>query len=297
MSQAQHDSGAAGLTGAEFDRLADHLADALDPHEAAEVDRLIADDPRWADAHAELLVADAAVRSALAGVATPVGPMPADVASRLDDALRGLPPLTPMPGVASLSAARARRRKFAVNVASIAAAIVVIAGGIAAASTWLSGDFATSTTSGSADSAAGAPSLGEAAGVPPAYAAGPVFMVSGMNYTNATLGQLTAPRAVSGIPDTGPQSVTKDGLGVPQAVRNDAPATLTRLLDPGALAACLGAIRTLDPGTVRTVDYARFEGEPALIVAVQLGSESTVIAVGPDCGQSGPDLKSLTRVP
>jgi hypothetical protein len=40
------------------------------------------------------------------------------------------------------------------------------------------------------------------------------------------------------------------------------------------------------------LDYARFEGQPALMIVVRQAASSTIIAVGPDCGVLGADEKA-----
>ncbi|MDG4834740.1 hypothetical protein O7627_36345 [Solwaraspora sp. WMMD1047] len=82
------------MTGGQFrevdpDLLADYVGGALTgtPAEAT-VDRLIAEDPSWERAYAELVHATDAVRVDLAGWAAVPEPMPADIADRLTAALR-----------------------------------------------------------------------------------------------------------------------------------------------------------------------------------------------------------------
>jgi hypothetical protein len=40
------------------------------------------------------------------------------------------------------------------------------------------------------------------------------------------------------------------------------------------------------------LDYARFEGQPALVIVVRQVLTSKIIVVGPDCGISGVDEKA-----
>jgi hypothetical protein len=332
VSRAQGGSDAAGLTEEEFDRLADYLADALDPQDAAEVHRLVAEDPRWSTAYAALSAADAAVREILAGPIYAVGPMPADIAARLDSALRdvartshssvtdvpaprvssvaGVGSITSSaagssaagssPAVASLAAARAKRRRIVTGIAAAAAAAVAIVGGLAATTNLFDRAQQSLAGAGSASDSAGSQSRAEAA-APSAAAAPtePVFLASGSDYSMTTLGQLSAPPTAFGASaGVSAQDTAKHGVGpVPQPVREGAPAPLARLLDRAALSACLDAIRAINPGSVVAVDYARFAGSPALVVLVEQGNTSTVVAVGSDCGRSGADQKGAARVP
>jgi hypothetical protein len=50
------------------------------------------------------------------------------------------------------------------------------------------------------------------------------------------------------------------------------------------------------PGVVTSVDYAQFAGQPALVVLVQQTGGRTAVAVGPDCGSTGPDQKASVPV-
>jgi hypothetical protein len=336
VSRAQGGSDAAGLTEEEFDRLADYLADALDPQDAGEVHRLVAEDPRWSTAHAALTEADAAVREILAGPIYATGPMPADIAARLDSALRdvartshpvtdvptprvssvagvgsitssaagsspaGSSPAASSPVASSLAAARAKRRRLVMGIAAAAAAAVAIVGGLAATTNLFDRAQQTTAGAGSALDSGGSPSRAEAAAPSAAGAPNePVFLASGNDYLMTTLGQLSAPHpAFSTSGGVSAQDSAKQAIGpVPQPVREGAPAPLARLLDRAALSACLDAIRAINPGSVVAVDYARFAGSPALVVLVEQGNTSTVVAVGPDCGRSGADQKAAARVP
>ena len=63
---------------------------------------------------------------------------------------------------------------------------------------------------------------------------------------------------------------------------------LARLEDPQALRDCLGAIVTAHGGTASAVDYARFQGRPALIVILATGDRHRIVVAGPACGINGP---------
>jgi hypothetical protein len=297
VSRAQDGSGAAGLTDGELDRLADYLADALDPDDAAEVDRRLAGDHRWSAARAALVEADAAVRDLLAGPVAAAGPMPTEIAARLDETLRGLSGLPaaastatePKPNVSSLATARAKRRRFITAIATVAAGAVAVVGGLNVA-TAMTENTVQSTAVGGAN---GSPLGGEAAaasGVPPALMMdAPVYFASGTNYTSATLGRLSAPLAAA-VSEVPPQNLTKDAIrSVPQVVRDRVPNALARLLDQAELSTCLRAVLATYAGSVTALDYASFAGDPALIVLVRQGKISTVVAVGPNCGRAGAD--------
>jgi hypothetical protein len=62
---------------------------------------------------------------------------------------------------------------------------------------------------------------------------------------------------------------------------------LARLRPQGALQSCLNEIAAENGGgeiTVQTVDYARYSGNPALIVHFTAGNGAWAWASGPDCG-------------
>jgi hypothetical protein len=186
------------------------------------------------------------------------------------------------------------------GIATAVAAAVAIVGGLAATTNLFDRAQQSTAGAGSAMDNGGSPSRAEA-DAPSAAAAPiePVFLASGSDYSMTTLGQLSAPRPAFEASDgVSAQDTAKRGIGpVPQSVRKGAPTPLARLLDRAALSACLDAIRAINPGSVVAVDYARFAGSPALVVLVQQGNTSTVVAVGPDCGRSGADQKGTAQVP
>jgi hypothetical protein len=74
---------------------------------------------------------------------------------------------------------------------------------------------------------------------------------------------------------------------------------LSRLGARNALMACLEAITVENAGgpiTVQTIDYARFEGAPALIVRFTARGVTQAWATGPDCGASDRDAQVRGRV-
>jgi hypothetical protein len=125
-----------------------------------------------------------------------------------------------------------------------------------------------------------------------APAAGSPLISSGRDYGPGTLGDLTG-----SVPQTQSRNDLAEGGGsgaASAAAEAQAPAKvpgLSRLAAPAARAACLTAITKEYGGQVTLVDYAAFEGQPALIVVVD-GSRTAVgkrlvIVVGPDCGLGG----------
>jgi hypothetical protein len=118
-------------------------------------------------------------------------------------------------------------------------------------------------------------------------------LASGTNYGPTTLGALahvnyrTYPSRTAQPPPTGiSKGVTP---AVPSAVEDSGTRALSRLTTASALDVCLAQILLAHPGTVVLVDYARYDGAPALIAVVRQQTGSVVVAVGPNCGLTGSD--------
>jgi anti-sigma factor RsiW len=254
----------------DLDQLADFAAGALEHDEAAAVAQLLATDPDWAAAHAALVAADATIRAELASL--PLEPMPVDIASRIDAALRGARPV-----VVSLDAARQRsRRRFATSIAAgVAAAAVAVAGVGYVLHTDIGGS---SNTSAAMPDNAGRGAV-EDKGVPAAGegSSGPEITASGQNYTADTLGDIAGRTAALAS-----SAATKDLTGMSSQ-------PLPQFATPANLNACLAAVRATHPGIVKRVDFARFNGAPALVLLIEAGTDRVAVAVGPDCGTAGPD--------
>ncbi|WP_433388885.1 hypothetical protein [Micromonospora sp. KLBMP9576] len=120
---------------------------------------------------------------------------------------------------------------------------------------------------------------------------------SGMDYTPEGLGELPKSRLfASGAPAERP-GVQAEGGRMPGSATG-----LDRLTDPAALGACIGEINAEHgngPLVVDVVDYARFQGHPALIVRfTDATGAHWAWASGPECGVpgSGSDSRYRTRV-
>lgn len=291
---------------ADFDLLADFVGGALDgTPEADDVRRLVSTDEGWAEAYAALVTAEVAVRDELTALGADPLAVPADVEHRLNAALQAAV-VTPRPDAPVLDLARARearrhrRQRWAIGLATAAA--VLICGGLGV-SVVISGQTAkneTVTSSGDAGRDEAAPQQvppGSSGGTRASARADAALVASGRDYGPGTVGQLaqaSPPAAAmagegSGNADTTKSSVKPEGV----------PAELRRLQDPVARAACLNAVVGEYGGQVALVDYARFQGQPALVVIVdgtRLGAgKRLVIAVGPDCGIGGAIADELYR--
>ncbi|MET7400712.1 hypothetical protein ABZS66_45260 [Dactylosporangium sp. NPDC005572] len=282
---------------ADLDRLADFVGGALDgTPEADDVRRLVSTDEAWAEAYAALVTADAAVRDELRSLGSEAAAVPLDVQQRLDAALTAAITAPPADAtVVDLARAReARKRRRQRWVAGLAtAAAVLVCGGVGVQvirQQSLGGSDSASTSGlapqsgpeatpanpqlngGQADSG-GTRSAGGVSGI----------VVTGRDYGPETVGQLTQSLAAASAPlDAKGDSAKGTDLS------GDVPAPLRRLGEPTARAACLTAITREYGGQVVLVDYARFEGQPALVVVLdgtRVGAgKRLIVVVGPDCG-------------
>jgi hypothetical protein len=294
------------VTGAEFDKvdidlLADYIGGALDgtPDETV-VATLITDDPAWRAAY-ESLAGGMALVGAELGRMEPE-PMPADVADRLDAMLT---PRVPEPAVPHLSVVRGgpasgdgarrvpqkagRRMRWAAPIAVAAGLVAFVGFGL----DYLAGR----ESSDSAQSSAGVADQGAAgnsrAAAPPGT---DQIFASGTDYTRTTLGRepvrpLTAPEL-----DSRSTRVPKATPGM--AAAGDA--ALQRLSVRRALQDCLDAIgreNGAGPISVQSVDYARFDKAPAVIVRFTAANGAWGWASGPACGTPGGGADTLGKLP
>lgn len=305
----------------DLDLLADYVGGALEgTPEQARVARLIAEDPAWAQAHAELVVATDAVQADLAAWGRGAEPMPPEVVERLTAVLaapeqaapgghaaRRLPkartpervsvgatprPARPGPGRPTRAVRRWRRwaapAALAAGVAALAAlGIGHVFGDGRGGSTALRGDDEPTSAVATAE-------------VPETMLPAPQparVTSSGSDYTVATLpaGSDTA------TPDDSPQPMVAGEVFAHPSLA-DVPSALRPLTEPDALAACLRAVSVAHGGgplAVDLVDFAAFQGAPALVVTfTDAAGERWVWVAGPGCGRSGtgPDTRYATRV-
>ncbi|MEH0969916.1 hypothetical protein V6U77_02080 [Micromonospora sp. CPCC 205546] len=192
---------------------------------------------------------------------------------------------------------RRRRRwtRLAGPVALAAASIAAVGLGVSQ----LTGDL---QTGGAADTAlpGSAPREDADRAATPFRISGEPSMRSGTDYTPESLA------AVGATPKSRPftDGPTGEQPGV-QAERGRLPGSavgLERLTDPAALGACIGEVEAehgRGPLVVEVVDYARFQGSPALIVRFTDATKAHwAWATGPECGVpgSGSDSRYRTRV-
>ncbi|GAB2938917.1 hypothetical protein GCM10027280_28950 [Micromonospora polyrhachis] len=249
--------------------------------------------------------------AALADVTTVRAPSPATEPADPGERPGRRPAGAPHGGVASSGpgrAARSRRRwsRLAGPVA-VAAAVTAFAGfGLPR----LTGSDGADRSSGAAVSGPGAERAegdrtpANILGAPqaPVDAAAMTSTSSGTNYAASTLADRVAALSGQRINTTETDSGEQPN-GTPEQSRAAGAYGLERLSDRGALTGCLDAVARAHGGagtlTVDIVDYAKFEGSPALVISFtdQAGTR-WAWAVGPECGlpNVGTDERHHTRV-
>jgi hypothetical protein len=285
------------LTWTELDRLADYTAGLLNDAAATEVAELIRTDARWAHAHQSLVTTEPTVRSRLEAAGQHVEPMPDDVVARInavlaDAAVFGAPSqLRPSP-VSRTTRSRSRGWKpMYAGLTAAAAAVIAVAGGAFVVG---QGAFDTSIPGMAANDADGreSPELQPApTGIAPGADSGSadspwIVIASGVDYQLDTLPDLAAV----------PMASTQSSRAASPAAPDLSSGPLGEFSDEGTLARCLDLVLIAYPGTVTLVDYARFEGDPAIVIVVRNNAGSTVVAVGPECGEAGTDELASVRV-
>jgi hypothetical protein len=263
--------------------------------------------------------------TAALGAAEPVGPAtpagtnsiePADEdpagtgAPRVPGQPHGERPLVAVPGGKRATGGRdprsvRRRRRWSRLAGPVAVAAAVTAlGGFGVSRLLGAGDDARTTSAPDAagrkaDSSAAGPAAATT-GEQPRALLGPAAerpVASGTDYTAGTLPTAAGPLAGQ------PTRATKAGpAAAPDGGRLAAPGGLQRLTDRTALTACLDAVageHAGGPVTVQLVDYASFDGSPALVILfTDRSSVRWAWVAGPECGVpgSGADTRYQSRV-
>lgn len=296
------------FSGIDIDLLADYIGGALDDADEARVSRLVAQDPRWREAYEAVAPALTATEADLHAFGATAEPMPADVVTRLDAALASANSEAAGGGAASgrrlhsvpdrgddrdrtertrVTASRRRRMRWAAPIAAAAGVLAFAGFGV--------GYLVDRSNTGAADTSAAAGSSAENAPMiasdqaslvtPPS---GDQIMASGTDYTPATLPNLSARAAAETM--TKPDAAGPGAERAPQMAPDPGIPGLQRLRARTALLACLEAIARENadgPITVQAVDFARFQGEPAVIVQFTAARGGSSWASGPDCGATG----------
>ncbi|HEX6686585.1 MAG TPA: hypothetical protein VF062_27685 [Candidatus Limnocylindrales bacterium] len=264
------------------DLLADYVGGALDGSpEFERVAGLVATDPEWRRAADKLSGALEAVDRDLSVLRDTPEPMPDDVSARLEQlfASPGRDPLAPR--VVDVDRARRRVRssrwkRWAAPVAIAAAALAFF--GIGKLPSAVNPAMPDGAGSGDARLNAEAPTAAQ--GIP-----SPVpTTVTWFDYNRETVKSM--PPAAS-LPQFSTESDTARST-------DKAPGALLRLSDPLALNQCLATVTSVLPGRVDGVEYAAFEGSPALVITITGLSGRWRFVAGPACGQQGPDERFRT---
>lgn len=252
----------------DHDLLADFVGGALEGTPAHDrVARLIATDPTWRQAAEQLTAALRATSLDLDRLRRTPEPMPADVVERISTALA--PPHAPVPVRRPARQSLFHKLRWAVPIAAAAGAFGFFA---------LKLPIGMSTQSSAPSLSGPNQRAADSAGV----AEVPVpTITSGIQHNRANLGD-TAGRASN---ETAPKAVPSGKTGY---FSNSVPG-LQRLTDPHALRLCLDAVAVVLPGKPTLVDYAYFEGPPALVISITAPSGKWTFVAGPDCGIAGPD--------
>ncbi|RQX00724.1 hypothetical protein [Micromonospora inaquosa] len=322
-----------GFREVDADLLADYLGGALDgTPQQNEVAQLVAKDPSWAEAYALLAPAVAEVRTDLTRWAEPSPEMPSAITDRLLAALAsarptndtsteeapsgdpvtplvvpaqggaGRRPPAPTPVGRRVSSSPGRRQRGwarrGAPVAAAAIAVIAVALGLNQFSMRASDDSSGTTA---LNRPASAPE--GVAGSGTVRTTGPALH-SGTNYTPQTLGDAYGPnapaasRATGNTPGGQPQ-VDAEGDRRPSPDGSD---QLARLTDEVALTSCLAGVAAEHgsaPLVVEVIDYARFQGDQALIIHFTDATGARWAWVsGPECGVpgSGSDSRYSSRV-
>ncbi|MEU8371539.1 hypothetical protein AB0C22_00240 [Micromonospora sp. NPDC048894] len=320
----------------DHDLLADYLGGALDgTPEQTVVARLVAEDPAWSDAHDVLAPALTRVHDELTGWGAAVPEMPLAVVERLTAVLAGAGPATPptddtatpdradpqvgpvptQPGGSRTPGGRAgagrtdasgpgRRRRWARLAGPVSLAAVSLAAVGFGVAHLLDGaasrDSPATTMAGPAQD--GAENAGRG------FRFTGETQRSGIDWSPTTLRGTTAaplPRPVTppGLQSAeGPDVTTQIDPTTPESKRLTEPGGLDRLTGRAALDACLADIaaeHNRGPVAVEVVDYATFNGLPAVVVRFTDPSGARwAWASGAECGVpgSGADTRYQAQV-
>ncbi|MEV8506726.1 hypothetical protein AB0368_18195 [Actinoplanes sp. NPDC051475] len=201
---------------------------------------------------------------------------------------------------------RARRLKWAAPIGIAAGLVAFLGFGIQQFGAAESQDSATSA-GGAADQSA--PEADHALALP----AGPgQVLTSGTDYHRQTLAQAAVramaapdegdhsgsatPQPLTALPETRESGAQGKAANPTAGVIADPNDPLGRLKAQETLLACLDAISGLNgagPITAQSIDYARYDGAPALIVQFTAGNGGWVWAAGADCGTPGSGADKL----
>lgn len=224
--------------------------------------------------------------------ALPAEPMPADIAERIDAALAGEAQTTP--GAAGVvtpldHARRTRAPRWVRGAGAVAAGIALLTATAVGVGTFTTVNEKSGTISGAAEgnSTPTDSAQRDADSVP--------------NYTQATLADgvralVAGQSGAAGAPQSKSASPSR-----PLNTQQDAPVPpdLQRLRSPAQFASCIAELAGRPGVSPLAVDYARYEGEPAVVIVLPDADPAVVQAwvVGPGCSTGNPDFRHREVVP
>ena len=245
----------------------------------------------------ELAAALGPVAADLAALAAqPVPALPDDVAARVAAALaaeRQAPPAAPSGTVVPLASPRQRRTaSWLPALGGLAAAAVLVTGGLllATGGSDRSSDDSTAAVAGRSSDLATSET-------------GTDYAPDGAALKAALPGLLSGTALTKAVPEADQSTATpRNGAGtnsVPLNAQVPPPDALAALRDPDRLAACLAGLS--DPGRQDlplALDYARFQGKPALVVVLPAvkADKVDVFVVGAGCDAKDQQLLFFTRL-
>jgi hypothetical protein len=155
---------------------------------------------------------------------------------------------------------------------------------------------------------AGDSTANSAGGAAPQFADAPPPIASDRDYRPGSFSGLGEGPAVVTAEDSArtaasamPGQVAGQPPGAAERGSLTVPPELARLTGPAARLDCLDAIRRAHGGTASVVEFARFAGEPALIVRLDGAASGNgapwVVVAGPDCGRIPGDVDELYNGP
>lgn len=266
------------------EQLAAYAAGDLDAAAALEVETHVL---LCADCRSDV---EAVQRTTSALAALPPVPMPAEVAARIDAALEQADrPTGPVGDVLPMLPAKKKRVPSFAGMAAVAAGLALVAA--------ITVPFAT-RGGGGADQGAGGTVAMESS------ARETKRLESGLNYTHAELSG-TLRQALAGRAETA--GVTMDDTlksappaAAPSGIEARDGVALALQADPGRLASCIAALaaaqETPEGKVPLVVDFASFDGKPALVVVFPTETRGQVRrdridvwVVGPRCGITAGD--------
>ena len=98
------------------------------------------------------------------------------------------------------------------------------------------------------------------------------------------------------MPRTNGPGAAQNSAGL-QADVAAVPQSLTRLTAASDRQACLSQVTAEHAGVPTVVDYARYQGRPAMVVVLSDPGAGEVVVVGPDCGLPGSGTDQIYAVP